>query len=330
MLEGSLACVGDKVGGAAPQRQGAVSDSLELLAMCRAAEIASIRLRVRAVAVAVGDQTGERAISARGGVAPARLRGRSIPDFRQARVSACGDHGFVGLTKGGTALFDAADLRVVHGRRWFIAGGGYAAASIDGRNVTMHRAILAADSEHTDHINHDRADNRRANIRPCSAAENLRNRRKHRVAGGMSPFKGVSAAGGRFNATVTANRKVHYCGSYSTAEEAARAYDHAVLKLHGEFACTNVSLGLLPPLPDGELGYCRKQRGTTAAAKVSPPSRRKAQRPPAAMPLERRIERYSEVIALRNQGLTFGQIGKRVGLTRERCFSIVKQHHGGC
>lgn len=67
-------------------------------------------------------------------------------------------------------------------------------------------------------------------------------------------FKGVIANrnknSNKFSANCYAHGKVIYIGSYSTAEEAARAYDAFALKHVGPSAETNVKLGLIPPIVD--------------------------------------------------------------------------------
>ena len=53
-------------------------------------------------------------------------------------------------------------------------------------------------------------------------------------------YKGVS-----IRASIRDQGKLVYLGVYETAEEAARAYDEAAKRLHGDAALTNESLGLL-------------------------------------------------------------------------------------
>jgi hypothetical protein len=105
----------------------------------------------------------------------------------------------------------------------------------------MHRLILNINSRHVhiDHINGNGLDNRRENIRVCTLAENNRNRRSYK--NNRIGFKGVSETvqGKRWNARITNNGNVLSLGSHSSPEEAARAYDTAAKKLHGEFANLN-------------------------------------------------------------------------------------------
>lgn len=109
----------------------------------------------------------------------------------------------------------------------------------DGSNayVTLHRYLLGASAkDHVDHINGDTLDNRKANLRLCSAAENVRNRRPV----GDRKFKGTQPRrNGRYRAVITVGGVVFRSKHFSTEEEAARAYDEMALTHHGEFARLN-------------------------------------------------------------------------------------------
>ena len=107
--------------------------------------------------------------------------------------------------------------------------------------VWMHRQICKTEKGLVvDHINHNGLDNRRANVRACSFAENLRNRRKYR-SGTSSRYKGVNwcKRRKRWRARICLNRKEIALGQFTDEVEAAKAYDTAAKKYHGEFACLN-------------------------------------------------------------------------------------------
>jgi len=104
----------------------------------------------------------------------------------------------------------------------------------------MHRVILDAPMNMlVDHINGNGLDNRRENLRICTNTENLRNRGKDRD--NTSGYKGVVIKKGekKFRAQIRVNQKTIHLGSFSTPEEAARAYDDAAREYFGEFAWTN-------------------------------------------------------------------------------------------
>lgn len=142
------------------------------------------------------------------------------------------------------AIIDNDDLGLISNHEWYLAKrrkANYAATAINGRLVLMHRLILGLKTRliHADHINSNGLDNRRSNLRTCTAAENNRNRgayKNNRVG-----FKGVSETvpGKRWNARITIDKKLISLGSFHTPELAARAYDRAARLYHGEFANLN-------------------------------------------------------------------------------------------
>lgn len=100
------------------------------------------------------------------------------------------------LTKGKIALIDAADYEWAMQWSWYYTTGGYAArgTKVSGRhqNLKLHRELLGLTDPKVlvDHINRDKLDCRRVNLRIADRAGNARNQSKQ--SGKLSQFKGVS------------------------------------------------------------------------------------------------------------------------------------------
>lgn len=160
------------------------------------------------------------------------------------------------LTKRQNALVDTADYEWLMQWNWFAAWDKntrqFRAARTDRtespkRTIKMARQILnaAADKE-VDHWNGNALDNRRQNLRECTPAQNIWNTGRRRDA--TTHFKGVSQTRyptarfcARWRAQIKVNGKNIWLGRFNSEEEAARAYDEAAKKYHGEFARLNFS-----------------------------------------------------------------------------------------
>lgn len=124
--------------------------------------------------------------------------------------------------------------------KWFKSDSGYAKARIDKKIVLIHRLILGItkETEYADHINGDRLDNRRSNLRIVTHRQNMMNVRPRSANG----YKGVShspSTKNKWRAYINPNRKQINLGYYATPEEAAKAYDEAAIKYFGEYAYLN-------------------------------------------------------------------------------------------
>jgi hypothetical protein len=104
----------------------------------------------------------------------------------------------------------------------------------------MHRQlIMPLKGLQVDHINGNGLDNRKANLRICTPSQNGCNR--NRISRSQSGFKGVRWLKERCNwrAEIGLYSRHYNLGSFSSAIEAALAYDKAARELHGEFAHLN-------------------------------------------------------------------------------------------
>jgi len=129
------------------------------------------------------------------------------------------------------AQIDEPDLAWALRFRWRLDSYGYAIRTLprpDGQHgrIPMHREILGlqpGDPGIADHINRDKLDNRRSNLRIVTRAANNQNRDAY--ANGRSRFRGVSwdSSRGLWRATAQANGEWKQIGRFPTEEEAARA-----------------------------------------------------------------------------------------------------------
>lgn len=137
------------------------------------------------------------------------------------------------------ALVDADDLAELHRWRWILLGGYVVRQQRTAAGSTLiylHRFLMQArPHEVVDHINNDRIDNRRCNLRLCSQSENLANRPAPMPHG----YRGVYPEGPSWRAQIKARGKSRRLGTFRTAEAAARAYDVAALAAFGRFARLN-------------------------------------------------------------------------------------------
>jgi hypothetical protein len=109
------------------------------------------------------------------------------------------------------------------------------------RSHAMHRDILhLPPGRICDHINGNGLDNRKANLRQSTYAQNSWNRPKGSIQS-SSKYKGVCKHNkdGKWQAQIAVNRTRIYLGRFKTQTEAAKAYDNAAKKYHKEFASLN-------------------------------------------------------------------------------------------
>lgn len=112
---------------------------------------------------------------------------------------------------------------------------GYATGTISNFKGRLHRYILSAKKgELVDHINNDRLDNRRENLRIANHSQNSQNRNKKKDA--IHKYIGVS---------ITPNKKRWRCciqnksTTFDNEEDAAYWYDYLALQIYGSHAKIN-------------------------------------------------------------------------------------------
>lgn len=104
------------------------------------------------------------------------------------------------------------------------------------KTIYLHRLILNAPSTvEVDHVNRDRTDNSRRNLRLCTRQQNMANIQSYNKHG----FKGISFQDGKFKAHITINGRLMYLGRFVLKEDAARAYNTTAKEWFGEFAALN-------------------------------------------------------------------------------------------
>jgi hypothetical protein len=137
------------------------------------------------------------------------------------------------------AIIDVEDVPKIVGHKWSI-NKNYEISNEEFKYLSRVVLNITDPLVKVDHINRNRLDNRKENLRPCTNAENCRNRGKPK--NNTSGYKGVfwHCKNEKWIASIGYNNRSYYLGSYNTKEDAAKAYNQAAKLYHGEFAVLNV------------------------------------------------------------------------------------------
>lgn len=132
----------------------------------------------------------------------------------------------------GWAKCSLEDFEELNKYRWYKVKNGYARTTFNSISVTMHK-FVKTEIEHVeipkqhviDHINNDRIDNRRINLRLATVRQNSLNKKKRTNA--LSKYRGVrkNTKWGSFTALGNVDGKTINLGSSKSEEEAAMIYD---------------------------------------------------------------------------------------------------------
>lgn len=148
---------------------------------------------------------------------------------------------------GNRAIVDDEDYEWINDlKTWSLTPKGYALLSVYDKErkntkqlITMHRLIMfAKKGDEIDHINGDKLDNRKGNLRFVTRSQNLMNRKKF---AGSSIYKGVSYHKGnkKWQVWISAGGKAKFLGHFDNERYAAYAYDIAAKDVFGEYARLN-------------------------------------------------------------------------------------------
>jgi len=154
---------------------------------------------------------------------------RTIYDPNEIRID--GDVAYVDLyDKYGntvaTVIIDAEDVERIRYDKWRLSITGYANYTTRKKGtLMMHRKILGTD-QCVDHINGNKLDNRKSNLRIATKSQNSMN----------VNYRGISEhPTGKFSARIKINQKLIYLGTYELEVEALFARWYAEVLLFKEF-----------------------------------------------------------------------------------------------
>lgn len=139
------------------------------------------------------------------------------------------------LSTGEHVLFDREDYPKIAQHKWS-KSGGYACTIIDGHNVRFHRLIIDCPEKMLiDHINRNRLDNRKCNLRICTTMQNNWNAIYPRFNGGHRGVIKLNRTN-KWLARINVNYECIILGRYNSFEEAVEARLKAEKFYFGEFA----------------------------------------------------------------------------------------------
>lgn len=142
-----------------------------------------------------------------------------------------------GVVKG---IVDTEDVPRLKAFQWSVAMLGknmYITSSIGDGTIRLHRLVTSFEFRIVDHKNRDGLDNRKSNLRNSTNQGNTANSRHFPS---KNIYRGIKVnISGKCYPRIKVNGEYIYLGVFSDIVLAAKAYDEAAMKYHGEFAYQN-------------------------------------------------------------------------------------------
>ena len=149
----------------------------------------------------------------------------------------------VGYTSNGERfIFDKEDFEIIKDFCWFVNNLGYVVTRdrITSKIISFHRLVMHPKNkdELVDHINRDRLNNCKSNLRVCSHDDNMKNRSIHK--NNTSGILGVTWNEPRkkWEVQIRINGRCTYIGLFTSKAEAIRVRIKAEIEFYKEYAPT--------------------------------------------------------------------------------------------
>ncbi len=137
----------------------------------------------------------------------------------------------------GYALVDKNDYEEVIKYNWVLCKTGYVCTNINKKKILLSHFIYGKPRKGyvIDHINNNKLDNKRSNLREATFSQNSQNRKKMNAKNTTSQYIGVRYKDNKWEVCCSNT----YLGRYDDEIEAAKIYDKYVLIKYGKDASTN-------------------------------------------------------------------------------------------
>jgi len=135
------------------------------------------------------------------------------------------------------AIIDAEDYSLVKGYKWrFGYETGYATTNIDGKAIALHKIITNTTTQIIDHIDRNKMNNRKENLRHATKSINEINKglRENNTSG----VTGVtfSKQSNKWRARINVNKRVVFLGDFQDKKDAIKSRLIAENKYYKDFA----------------------------------------------------------------------------------------------
>lgn len=147
------------------------------------------------------------------------------------------------LTQNRFALVDNEDYKKLSKQKWCVSSGYAVYGRSKGKNplhFKMHRIIMnAKKGEDIDHIDGNRLNNQKSNLRIADRTQNQMNRKIQ--VNNKSGYKGVTwcKRTNKWIVQIRVKTKTKFLGYYNDKKEAGKIYNENAIKYFGEFARLN-------------------------------------------------------------------------------------------